>query len=881
MTAHSRSRLPWPLRWLRALLLVVGLLYLLIFLVVPFFAMRMAEQWYSEQGEGHSLLIGGWTLSPLSGEIALTNVEASYPIQTGSGQTGSGQTDTDARASQQADVGAEQVAINLNLSALFDKTVHVQSIGIHGLRFRGVQSADGLSLAGVELANSTESDSESVEEPTSDNDSNNDPLAGWTIQVDDIHLADDRVRWQQDNLSLAVRLDELRTGQFISSSEENTPISLNITLESLELTLPSANEEDSAEPSVVRLAAPITLTLNAQAAQLLSRPTIEGSVALSALAIEVPGVEQLQYSELELRGVQFAMLEQGMMASLEGLILNNIKAQLPEQDKAQLDQLMVSALRWRSAEDDLSINQIQLSGVSANVAAMAQVPDVGLESIMTTGLQVSNLSTELSASLHELAANGFHLVHPEAGHLTLGALNVSEVAATPTTQDIGVASIDNLVVRPTNDEPMVSLAHYEIAGISLTPDSLTMGVHRFYGLLANATRLADGSIKGVPASAAPADNAEADNVEAAADSAAESVASGAESVSTPDRAIGDANDPSAPFNVTIAGIELVDNEQRSSVTFNDQGVTPAVTTQVQLLTLRTGRIATQALDQGIDLDVVLALDDYNRIRANGLMGVKGEYPEGQLNFSIEQMNLVEFNPYLVQAMGYRLKKGMLGVTSDIKITDGQLGGKLNILLQNSKFEPADDEAIDRLSKQISMPVETALSILKDDNNNIRIEVPLSGDLSQPDVGINDVVNQISRKALKTATLYYLKQSMVPYGQLISLASFAGDQLFAIRLNDLNFEPNVVELNDEQRAYLDTVSEMMRKKAALELQVCPIASKAEVTQWGDGWASEVNKRAAAVKAYLAPREDKNGKPLSGRITLCTPKQGEKAQIILGV
>ena len=876
MTAHSRSRLPWPLRWLRALLLVVGLLYLLIFLVVPFFAMRMAEQWYSEQGEGHSLLIGGWTLSPLSGEIALTNVEASYPIQTGTGQTS-----TDSRASQQADVGAEQVAINLNLSALFDKTVHVQSIGIHGLRFRGAQSADGLSLAGVELANSTEAEPEPAVETTSENDSSDDPLAGWTIQVDDIHLADDRVRWQQDNLSLAVRLDELRTGQFISSSEENTPISLNITLESLELALPSANEEDGAEPSVVRLAAPITLTLNAQAAQLLSRPTIEGSVALSALAIEVPGVEQLQFSELELRGVQFAMLEEGMMASLEGLILNNIKAQLPEQDKAQLDQLMISALRWRSAEDDLSINQIQLSGVSANVAAMAQVPDVGLESITTTGLQVSNLSTELSANLHELAANGFHLVHPEAGHLSLGALGVSEVAATPTTQDIGVASINNLVVRPTNDEPMVSLAHYEIAGISLTPDSLTMGVHRFYGLLANATRLADGSIKGVPASASPADDAEADNAEAAADSAAESVVSGAESVSTPDRAIGDANDPSAPFNVTIAGMELVDNEQRSSVTFNDQGVTPAVTTQVQLLTLRTGRIATQALDQGIDLDVVLALDDYNRIRANGKMGVKGEYPEGQLNFSIEQMNLVEFNPYLVQAMGYRLKKGMLGVTSDIKITDGQLGGKLNILLQNSKFEPADDEAIDRLSKQISMPVETALSILKDDNNNIRIEVPLSGDLSQPDVGINDVVNQISRKALKTATLYYLKQSMVPYGQLISLASFAGDQLFAIRLNDLNFEPNVVELNDEQRAYLDTVSEMMRKKAALELQVCPIASKAEATQWGDGWASEVNKRAAAVKAYLAPREDKNGKPLSGRITLCTPKQGEKAQIILGV
>ena len=47
------------------------------------------------------------------------------------------------------------------------------------------------------------------------------------------------------------------------------------------------------------------------------------------------------------------------------------------------------------------------------------------------------------------------------------------------------------------------------------------------------------------------------------------------------------------------------------------------------------------------------------------MGVKGDYPEGKLEVDIDQLNLVDFNPYLVDVMGYRLKKGMLGVDSII------------------------------------------------------------------------------------------------------------------------------------------------------------------------------------------------------------------------
>ena len=75
--------------------------------------------------------------------------------------------------------------------------------------------------------------------------------------------------------------------------------------------------------------------------------------------------------------------------------------------------------------------------------------------------------------------------------------------------------------------------------------------------------------------------------------------------------------------------------------------------------------------------------------------------------------------------------------------------------------------------------------------------------------------------------------------------------------------------------------MMKSKTGLELQVCPIASPNDVEVWGDNWATEVKKRAANVKAYLAETTDNNDKSLSGRITLCNPKKGDASRVILGV
>ena len=945
------------LRVLLVLLAVLVLFYLLVFWVAPYAAVRYAENWYAEQGEGYRLTVGGWTLSPFTGEVALDGVLASYPSARGS--------------TEEASVGAEHVGVNVDLAALLGKSIEIDSVRVSGLVFSGRQSPEGLNIAGILLP--AADDSAAAEEPAqAPEEEAAGPLPeGWTLAIKRIDLTDNLVRWQQEGLSLTLEVNDFVTGAYSSAVQADTPLELVLTLRELDV--------EAGEDRVI-LNEPITLTLKGQARALLTHPEITSDIHLTGVDMHVPGIENLHLGALTIDGAGFAMGEDGMRAALDKLVLENSRAERNAGTSAELGSLTVTRLGWNQQRDrlsaeslslqqanamgggfnDLSVGALDLSdidvkdlsgdlaasvshlmlsqvnadrgkegraefalleladvqgtslisdadvtigrillqqpnadqpgtggfsleelelgavhamtlmskpGVAADslrlstLAANApQYAEVSLNEFVAEGVSATDLSGDFVVDVAKARLQSLGAGAPQYARLELADFSVAGVSAGASEQSLDKLELNGLKLQPEGDvEPILTLDYYGVSDIRATPQELVTGKHGFHGLMAKLVREANGNLRGLPAS------------EPAAEEGEEQTA-----------AVDVADEPeSTPYIVRIGGIEMQSSQSDSMIYWTDNAVSPNVSTRVRILEVNSGPMDTSKLAQASPLNVVLALDDYNRISLTGTLGLRGPYPEGEAKLKVDQLNLVEFNPYLVQAMGYRLQKGMLNLNSDITITEGELGGNLKIRLQNSKFEPADEATIDRISKQISMPVETALSVLKDDNNNISIDVPLSGNIEDPDMGIDDILNQVSIKALKAATMYYLQQSLVPYGQFISIGSFVKDQLFAIRLKDLEFQPQVTELNDANRKYLDTVAGMMKEKTGLELQVCPVASEEEVKVWGDNWSIETAKRAANVKAYLADMKDSRDKVLAGRVTTCAPAKGDAPRVILGV
>ena len=524
----------------------------------------------------------------------------------------------------------------------------------------------------------------------------------------------------------------------------------------------------------------------------------------------------------------------------------------------------------------LELTQFELSG--AQPVSLQQPFTLTLAGEIQQALTTPQWVGDISLDNLQLTAAG-------APPLAVKRLQLSGVQAGADTQSIAELSLEQLLLG-VGDAPLLSLGHYQVSDISASALQLATGLHEYADLQVAVKRLADGSLdrSALGETTVESQQATTSTADAPESSATTSDVSASESGKKPEIAEPD------HFQLFIAGIQQ--SGDSSGAEIHDVSVKPAYQGRVQIRELNISEIsATLAassqpeLIKPVQIHAVLSLDDYNRIALDTSLTLDHShapeiYPQGNVTLRISQLDMVAFNGYLAQAMGYHLEKGMLNLDVDMDMQQAQLGGEARILLRNSSFVPEDEETIKRVSKQISMPVDTALDLLRDDNGNVRLTVPVSGDMSSPDFGSGDITAQLSKLALQSAALHYLKQSLQPYGLLLSIASYAGSELMAIRLDALAFSEGQTELNDEQIPHLEKVAQLMHGKTGLELQVCPFVSKTEATAEEEQWPQLARQRGAVVKAWLAQKTDENDHSLAPRVTVCKPQQGEKAEVVLG-
>ena len=457
----------------------------------------------------------------------------------------------------------------------------------------------------------------------------------------------------------------------------------------------------------------------------------------------------------------------------------------------------------------------------------------------------------------------------DAPRFTLQELKLEGIDASATLQSVQTLIVEKVLLGDDQEDALFALEKYSIDDIKVDQSEglkLITGLHEYQGLIAQLVKQADGQIVGLPVSA------EAEELKSKGEAQSTD-----EEQSTDEAQQQDIKDENQ-ISFLIAGLRQLGPTGSSYIQVDDHSIEPQGKIRLAIEKLEIGALDSSQLAQGSPIEMQFALDEYNQIKFVGQVGLLDGQPEGEMNVSIKQLNLVPFNGYTAQAMGYHVQKGALKLNVQLAIRNAEMDGKADILLRNSELLPVDEATIDRLGKQIAMPVDTVLSILRDDNNNIKLTMPLSGNINDPDVGLDDLMNQLSLLALKEAATYYLKQSLQPYGALISLSSYAGKYLMAIRLDDVKYEPLKVDVDEQQAQYLEKVAAMMIEKEELELQVCGFVSETEIKtlEKDKNWQQLALQRSGNIKAWFKlSYED-----LLPRVTTCQPQKGEEAIVSMG-
>lgn len=235
----------------------------------------------------------------------------------------------------------------------------------------------------------------------------------------------------------------------------------------------------------------------------------------------------------------------------------------------------------------------------------------------------------------------------------------------------------------------------------------------------------------------------------------------------------------------------------ATLTGIDTGIAPKTSTNVAIKA-RIGKYATAELDGNIHA--------YNPELAANFM------------FKLRELELPTLSSYSTQMLGYRVVSGQMGGDLDMQIADGRLDGQSKLSFAKLAMKPKDEASAEKLKARLSVPLETGLTMLRDKNNNVSLEVNVSGKIGDPKFDLTDAINQALTKAMRTASVSYLKHYFQPYGTLITVAELAGKAM-QLRLDPLVYVVGTATLTPEAKDYLVKIGKLLQDRQKLSIKLC--------------------------------------------------------------
>jgi len=166
------------------------------------------------------------------------------------------------------------------------------------------------------------------------------------------------------------------------------------------------------------------------------------------------------------------------------------------------------------------------------------------------------------------------------------------------------------------------------------------------------------------------------------------------------------------------------------------------------------------------------------------------------------IELTGLSPYTTKYTGYPIVKGTLTMDVHYLLDQDKLTAENKILIDQFTFG-------DRVESPsaTNLPVRLAISLLKDSQGRINLDVPVSGSLSDPQFSIGGVIWGVIKNLI-------MKAVTSPFSLLASVVGGSSAELGYIE-----FRPGFSTLTSQSQAKLATVAKVLQDKPSLNLDIC--------------------------------------------------------------
>jgi uncharacterized protein involved in outer membrane biogenesis len=202
------------------------------------------------------------------------------------------------------------------------------------------------------------------------------------------------------------------------------------------------------------------------------------------------------------------------------------------------------------------------------------------------------------------------------------------------------------------------------------------------------------------------------------------------------------------------------------------------------------------------------VDKYGYAKISGSVLPLDFKNRANLNILFKNINMSKLTPYSGKFVGYAIKEGKLSMDLKYQIKKGMMEGqnKINLdsLTLGEKIESKD---------AVNLPLELAIALLKDSNNQIDIDLPVSGNLNDPEFRYGSIVWKAVGNLLTGIVTS-------PFKLLGSLLGIEAEQLKSV-----DFAAGESVLIDSEEEKMVQYQQILEKRSGLKLVVTPSFNEA--------------------------------------------------------
>lgn len=277
--------------------------------------------------------------------------------------------------------------------------------------------------------------------------------------------------------------------------------------------------------------------------------------------------------------------------------------------------------------------------------------------------------------------------------------------------------------------------------------------------------------------------------------------------------------------VRIGGVSV----DKGNINFSDFFVKPNYSAN---LTGMKGSVSKVSSGDPTPADIVLngRLDDDAPVSISGKINPLGEQLYLDIAAKASGVELTRLTPYAAKYAGYPITKGKLTVDVAYKIDQGKLDASNHLYLDQLTFGDKVDSP-----DATKLPVLLAVSLLKDRNGVIDVNLPVSGSLSDPEFSIGGVI-------LRVIVNLLTKAITSPFSLIASAFGGSGGE----ELGYVEFAPGTATLTPAAKDKIATVAKALNDRPSLKLEISgridPATDEAGARRaWLDARVAEQKRR----------------------------------------